>query len=58
MQLVRLNVLLTAGASLILIAGCSSEGSISGKVTYQGRPVTGGTIVFTSDRGSGRSTIA
>ena len=43
---------------LLAAIGCSSEGSISGKVTYQGRTVTGGTIIFTSPEGSSSSSIA
>jgi hypothetical protein len=38
---------------LVLAAGCSSSGTITGKITYQGRPVTGGTVLFASADGKG-----
>jgi hypothetical protein len=38
---------------LVVVTGCSSYGSISGKVTYQNRPLTGGTVLFTSSSGKG-----
>ncbi len=45
---------------LPLTAGCSgSKGTITGKVTYQGQPVTGGIVLFvsTAGKGTGRSDI-
>jgi hypothetical protein len=33
----------------LLAAGCSGEGSFSGKVTYQGKEVTGGSLTFVPD---------
>ncbi len=42
----------------LLAAGCSSEGTITGKVTYQGRPLAGGTVLFTSPEGSTSTQIA
>jgi hypothetical protein len=41
-------VLVLAGAT-----GCGGTGTITGKVTYQGRPLTGGTVLFTSASGKG-----
>lgn len=47
-----------AGAALLLAAGCGGDGGpprfeLSGSVTYQGRPVPRGYIVFTPDRAQG-----
>jgi hypothetical protein len=36
-----------------LLVGCSSSATVSGKVTYQARPLTGGTVLFTSTEGKG-----
>ncbi len=46
-------LLLPAAAFLLLapVAGCSSHGTVSGKITYQGEPLRGGTVVFTSGGG-------
>src|SRR5437660_444840 len=41
---------------LSLMAGCSSPGTITGKVKYQGRPLTGGTVLFASTQGRGSQT--
>lgn len=30
----------------LLVAGCGSQGNISGKVLYQGKPLRGGTVTF------------
>jgi len=38
---------------LLLAAGCSSKGTISGKVTYQGKPLTAGTVTFVPEQGGG-----
>jgi len=35
-----------------LLAGCSSKGSVSGKVLYKGQPVTGGNLIFQTDKGN------
>jgi hypothetical protein len=51
--------LLVVAAALALlppVAGCAGSGTITGKVTYQGRPLTGGTVLFTSTRGRGTRT--
>ena len=45
-----LTALLTAG-----IGGCSSKASVSGKVTYQGRHVTHGSVIVVSADSSARS---
>ncbi len=38
---------------LLLLAGCSSPGSISGKITYKGKPLKSGTVTFVPDQGGG-----
>jgi hypothetical protein len=40
-------------AMLLLLAGCSSPGSISGKITYKGQPLKSGTVTFVPDQGGG-----
>lgn len=37
--------------AVLVLAGCSGNGEVSGKVTYQGRPVPWGRITFLSDVG-------
>src|SRR5437660_1764669 len=52
--------LLVGAAALALLppsAGCAGSGTITGKVTYQGRPLTGGTVQFTSTKGRGTRTV-
>jgi hypothetical protein len=39
-------------------AGCSSKGTISGKITYQGKPVTAGTVTFVPEKGGGAFTAS
>ncbi len=39
-----------------LATGCSGSGTITGKVTYQKQPLTGGTVLFTSTAGKGSRT--
>lgn len=41
---------------LMLVAGCSSKASISGKVTYNGEPMPGGSITFMPVQGGGGGT--
>jgi hypothetical protein len=41
---------------LVLATGCSGSGTITGKVSYRGRPLTGGTVVFASTEGQGSKT--
>jgi hypothetical protein len=38
---------------VVVCAGCSSKGTVSGKVTYQGKPVTVGTVIFVPEAGGG-----
>jgi hypothetical protein len=41
------------GLSLLLLAaGCGSRGTVSGKVLYKGKPLTGGHVVFLHQKGS------
>jgi hypothetical protein len=35
----------------LLVAGCSSRGTVSGTVTYQGKPLPSGTVTFIPERG-------
>jgi len=41
---------------LVVSAGCSSKGTVSGKVTYQGKPVPAGTVIFVPLAGEGNFT--
>jgi hypothetical protein len=41
---------------VVLASGCSSHASVSGKVTYQGRTLNGGTVLFASTQGKGSET--
>jgi len=36
---------------LLVLAGCSSQGTITGKVTYQGKPLASGTVTFVPEQG-------
>jgi hypothetical protein len=36
---------------LFLLAGCSSKGTVTGKITYQGKPLPVGTVVFVPEQG-------
>jgi len=36
-------------------AGCSSKGIVSGKVTYRGKPLPAGTVIFVTQAGGGFS---
>ena len=42
-------------ASLVMLAGCSGPktGDISGKVTYNGKPIASGSVIFTSPNSIG-----
>ncbi|MES2791648.1 MAG: hypothetical protein V4719_18660 [Planctomycetota bacterium] len=56
-----LELMLFAGFSILGVSGCNSggglpeatgpEGSATGKVSYQGKPITAGTIVLDSGKG-------
>jgi hypothetical protein len=51
-RIVKWALLLAASAGLLVIVGCDSGGQVyhlSGAITYQGKPVPGGTIVFEPD---------
>jgi hypothetical protein len=37
---------------LLLAAGCSSRGTVTGKVLYQGKPMPGGKVVFIGQKGA------
>jgi hypothetical protein len=50
-KLLGLTVLL----SLVLVTGCKSRGSVSGKVLFKSQPVTGGYVVFSGEKGGGKS---
>ena len=43
---------------LLLPAGCSSKGTVSGTVTYQGKPVAAGTVTFVPQKGGGAFTAS
>lgn len=50
---------LLAGACLLFVAGCgSSANSVTGKVTFQGQPVTGGNITLVPEAGGGKPAAA
>lgn len=63
-RLCRLASWLFCCAALAILAGCSGGASVSGvvpvrgKVTYQGQPVGGATIVFLSEASDGRAAVA
>jgi hypothetical protein len=41
----------------VLLSGCGSSGTVSGKVLYNGKPVTGGHLTFQSEKGIFRTII-
>ncbi len=50
----RSRILRDGGAVLLLLlAGCSSNGTITGKITYQGKPLPVGTVTFVPEQGGG-----
>jgi hypothetical protein len=55
------GLFLPAGVAflLALVSGCAAKGTVTGKVTYQDRPLTGGIVLFvsTAGKGTGRSEI-
>lgn len=57
-RIVKPVLALTAGAALLMAAGCGSGERLyhlSGAITYQGRPVPAGTIVFEPDATKGNT---
>ncbi len=46
----RLGRSLAVGLALLL-AGCNSRGTVSGTVTYQGKPVPSGNVLFVPEHG-------
>lgn len=38
---------------LLLAAGCSSKGTVVGKVTYKGKPLSAGMVLFVPEQGGG-----
>src|SRR5262249_20293538 len=52
--------LLPAGLFLLALAaaGCGKSGTVEGTVYWQGKPVTGGTVVFVADKEGKRSVTA
>jgi len=38
---------------LLLLAGCSSKGTVTGKITYQGKPLPLGIVTFVPEQGGG-----
>jgi len=45
-------VLIAVSPLLLLTTGCSSEGSISGTISFEGKPLTGGKVLFWTSTGS------
>jgi hypothetical protein len=37
----------------LLAVGCSSKGTVTGKISYQGKPVAAGTVLFVPEQGGG-----
>jgi hypothetical protein len=42
---------------LVAAGGCGNRATVSGKVTYQGRPVTYGAVIFIAGDGTARSAV-
>ena len=55
--MLRPGIFALASLALVALAGCSSKGTVTGKVTYQDKPLTGGTVLFASAEGSQSSPI-
>jgi hypothetical protein len=36
---------------LLLLTGCSSKGTVSGRITYQGKPIPQGIVLFVPEKG-------
>lgn len=54
-----LRYCLFAAACVFFLAGCGSKAnSVSGKVTFQGQPVTGGSITLAPESGGGKPAAA
>jgi hypothetical protein len=49
----RGSLIVLLGFALLIAVGCSSKGSVNGKVTFKGKPLPGGTVTFTPDAGGG-----
>jgi hypothetical protein len=47
------RALRSGGAVLLLLAGCSSPVAITGKITYQGKPLPVGNVTFVPEQGGG-----
>jgi type 1 fimbria pilin len=45
-------------AAVLAAAGCSGQGSVKGKVTFNGKDVKGGNVTFVPEDGSGESYAA
>lgn len=45
---------LGAGFVTLLVAGCAGQGNVSGKVTFQGKAVPFGTVLFVGSDGNAR----
>lgn len=51
--------ILFAAASLIFLAGCGAKvNTVAGKVSYNGQPVTGGSITLVPEAGGGKPAAA
>ncbi len=54
-----IRISLFAAACLLFLAGCGSkENSVAGKVSFQGQPVTGGSITLVPADGGGKPAAA
>ncbi len=54
----RLPILITTAVSVLLLSGCGDSTSVSGNVTYKGKPVESGAITFLPADGKGPSSGA